>query len=303
MITMKPTEPPASPERCYLCNNDSFDLVTSDLRYSYEGSIFRCQQCKNVFLYPGMDAEREKTFYEQEYGDIFSSEKGTTPESLFHARLPDARIYLDWVHEWLSPEYECLEIGCASGYFLHLIQNSVRKVAGVESHHLLRSYCSDKGIEMYDSISDCESQKFDLVFLFFVLEHIGDPLSLLHELARIIKPGGQLVIVVPNIDDALLKLYDIPEIIPFYYTPAHQYYYNKDTLSLLFNRSGTWKDTMIIPKQRYDLSNHMNWMQKGKPGGQGKYNGIFSKELNEEYAACLNKEFLCDTLLLKAIRM
>lgn len=290
------------PEKCLLCDSTSFHQVTTTLRYPYNGAVFRCRKCDLVFLHPGMDPEREKAFYEQEYGDIFSLEKGTTPASLFEARLPEAQIYYEWVKKWIQPDSVCLEIGCASGYFLNIIQNKVEKVVGIESHHLLRSYCLDMGIETYMSVSECADMKFDMVFLFFVLEHIGDPLSYLSELGRVIKPGGSIIIVVPNVDDALLNLYNIQEINQFYYTPAHQFYYKKDTLELLFMKSHLWKEVSIIPVQRYDLSNHMYWMQERRPGGQGRYNNIFSQTLLEEYATCLKQHFLCDTLLLRADR-
>lgn len=293
----------AYPNKCYLCNNNSFELVTNDLRYEYNGGIYRCQKCDLTFLNPGMDQEQERIFYEQEYGDIYSYEKGTTPQLLYQARLLDAEMYYNWIKEWLGPDKNCLEIGCASGYFLKTIQSRVNHITGVESHHVLRSFCSEIGIDMFDSVSNCPSGSYDLVFLFFVLEHIGDPIPFLEEIGRVLKPAGQLICVVPNVDDALIKLYNIPEIIHFYYTPAHQFYYSKETMTLLFDKSKIWGDLSIIPKQRYDVSNHMNWMQYGKPGGQGKYNAYFSEKLNQEYAMCLEKHFLCDTLLLHAKRM
>lgn len=52
----------------------------------------------------------------------------------------------------------------------------------------------------------------------------------------------------------------------------------------------------ILPKQRYDLSNHMHWMQYRRPGGFGKYNHIFSEKLRTEYAENLINHSLCDTL-------
>lgn len=289
------------PKHCALCDSDSFTLVTNKLRYPYPGGVFRCNSCNLVFLYPGMDAEQEKIFYEKEYGDIFSTEKGTTPQALFHARLPDAEMYYNWIEPWIKKTDTCLEIGCASGYFLSILKNHVREVAGIESHRLLRSFCTERGFLMFETIDECPDCRFDVVFLFFVLEHLGDPLSFLSSIRRILQPGGTLIVVVPNVDDALLRLYDIPEIIPFYYTPAHQFYYNRDTLQKLMNTSGNWKDCSVVPIQRYDLSNHMHWMQERKPGGQGRYNEVFSEDLLFAYAQCLTKTFLCDTLLLKAV--
>ena len=103
------------------------------------------------------------------------------------------------------------------------------------------------------------------------------------------------MIVVPNVDDVLLSTYDIPKFNNFYFTPAHQFYYSKDTLGRLFTKAGLPKYE-ILPKQRYDLSNHMHWMMAGRPGGMGKYDDIFGDRLKRAYADDLVARFLCDTL-------
>ena len=54
----------------------------------------------------------------------------------------------------------------------------------------------------------------------------------------------------------------------------------------------------MVPEQRYDLSNHIVWMTEGKPGGQGRYNAVFSDELIDRYRADLKKQWKCDTLFL-----
>lgn len=282
-------------EPCYLCQNDQFELVTEKLRYDVPKKAYKCKKCGLVFLSPGMTADEERIFYEQEYGEIYSNEKGTTPEKLFQSRLPDASLYFNWVKPYLAPTHDCLELGCASGYFLATIRNNVGSISGIETHKLLNEYCKNIGIRMYNSLRECGDSQFDRIFMFFLLEHIGDPVTYLHEVNRVLRPGGMLFIVVPNVDDALMKLYDIPAFRPFYFTPAHQYYYSRDTLTRMLEKAGM-NNISLFPRQRYDLSNHMHWMMNGKPGGTGRYNAVFSKELLAEYGKNLEDHFLCDTL-------
>ncbi|MDD1659595.1 MAG: class I SAM-dependent methyltransferase [Methanomicrobiales archaeon] len=242
-----------------------------------------------------MTPEEERRFYEQEYGEIYSSEKGTTPEQLFQSRLPDARMYRSWVAGTVGREDSCLEVGCASGYFLVTIREDVGSVAGVETHRLLRESCESRGIPVHETLQEIGEGTFSRIFAFFVLEHLGDPLAFLTEAKRILVPGGKIFIVVPNVEDALLSLYDIPAFRSFYFTPAHQFYYSRMTLGSLFEKAGLPQHE-ILPKQRYDLSNHIHWMTAGKPGGVGKYNHVFTPELLERYAGVLEDHFLCDTL-------
>jgi SAM-dependent methyltransferase len=281
--------------QCDLCGGSRCEVVTDKLRYEADRKIYRCTDCGLQFLYPKMDPEKEREFYEKEYGNIFSNEKGTTPEQLFENRLPDARLYRDWVKEFLGSSDACIEVGCASGYFLATIQEHVGSVAGIETHHLLKAFCQKNGIEMFENLVNVPDGQYDKVFLFFVLEHIGDPIPFLDQMNRVLKPGGMIFIVVPNIDDALLSLYDIPSFRAFYYTPAHQFYYSKKTLGDLLCKAG-FCEFEIRPIQRYDISNHMHWMMYGKPGGVGSYNHVFSGDLLSEYAENLKEHFICDTL-------
>jgi len=282
--------------KCYLCQNNEFDLLSDKMRYDCPKKVIRCKKCGLISLDSPMTPDEERLFYEKEYGEIFSKEKGTTPDKLFQARTPDARMYLEWVKPFIAKDDRCLEIGCASGYFLNQLKPHVKSVAGMEAHLLLNKYCEDLGFSMIRSVDECQEAEFDRVFTFFLLEHLGDPVSFLSGVRRILRKDGTIFIVVPNGGEALLSLYDIPEFRNFYYTPAHQYYYTEKTLSLLLEKCG-FSSSRIIPKQRYDLSNHMHWMQFRKPGGFGKYNHIFSEKLRNEYAENLKDHFLCDTLL------
>ncbi|MBM40954.1 MAG: hypothetical protein CL483_03395 [Acidobacteria bacterium] len=281
--------------RCYLCGGIDHEVVAREFRYPIEKTGYRCSTCSLVFIHPPMSPEEERKFYEEEYGIIYSQEKNTTPADLFEARQEDAGMYQDWVSPWLQPTDDCVEIGCASGYFLAVIKDRVGSVAGLETHLELRQYCEQIGIPIHDRLEEMPEASVDRLFAFFVLEHLGEPMEFLAQARRVCRPGGSIMIVVPNVDDVLLSTYNIPKFNNFYFTPAHQFYYSKDTLGRLFKKAGLPKYE-ILPKQRYDLSNHMHWMMAGRPGGMGKYDDIFGDRLKRAYADDLVARFLCDTL-------
>lgn len=281
--------------KCYLCGHKEHGLITSKIRYDHPKKAFKCNNCGLVFLHPQMTEEEERIFYEREYGEIYSKEKGTSLKDLFNARLQDAKTYYELVKEYLNKDNDCLEIGCASGYFLATIKDKVKSVTGFETYLEFKKFCKSINIKMLENLEDCSDGRFDRIFMFFVLEHLRDPINYLKRLKKILMKGGCLLIEVPNVDDVLISVYKIPKFLNFYFTPAHQFYYSKETLSALLQKAG-FQEFEIKSVQRYDLSNHIHWMLAGKPGGMGLYNHIFSQTLLDAYADDLRKHLICDTL-------
>lgn len=287
--------------RCYLCKSKKIKMISGKLRYKSRSKAYECLNCGLVFLYPGMTGAEENKFYQKEYGNIFAKEKGTTPEKLFKSRQRDAAAYYDFVKGHIGKSDRCLEIGCASGYFLAKIKNKVKNVCGIESHALLRDYCLKLGIPVFDSLEKVKNEKFDAIFMFFVLEHFSDPVKSLLAAKKLLKKGGRLFIEVPNVQDALISLYGIGSFKKYYYTPAHPFYYTKNTLSLLLKKAG-FNKPVIKFIQRYDISNHLFWMINGKPGGAGKFADILGHSPDREYKKALVKEGISDTLFAIAVR-
>jgi hypothetical protein len=136
----------------------------------------------------------------------------------------------------------------------------------------------------------------DLIVHFFVLEHIRDPYTFFSDCLDLLKDGGKIIAEVPCVNDPLTSLYNIPEFEEFYWSVAHHYYYSPKSLAYVLDRLQVKYD--MLPEQRYDLSNHIVWMTEGKPGGQGRYNHVFSKKLVEQYKQDLRNSWNCDTIFL-----
>lgn len=278
---------------CYLCGGTDVEVVADRFRYDVPKTGYRCRSCSLVFIHPRMTPEEERRFYELEYGIVYSQEKNVTPRDLFEVRQGEARLFLEWTAPFVKPADRALEIGCASGYFLDLVRPRVAAVTGVETHTELREYAQQVGITMFADLADVPQASADAVFIFFVLEHVGDPLAFLAAVRASCRPGARVFIVVPNVDDALLSAYKLARFRDFYFTPAHQFYYSPATLSALLDKTGA--RYQILQKQRYDLSNHMQWMMDGRPGGMGRFDA-FLAPVNQAYRAALVDHQIADTL-------
>jgi 2-polyprenyl-3-methyl-5-hydroxy-6-metoxy-1,4-benzoquinol methylase len=78
------------------------------------------------------------------------------------------------------------------------------KAEGIELNSEAIKIASDKGIPVSQSdlhmLAKEKSGSFDAVCAFQVLEHIAEPLAFLESLIQLIKPGGKVIISVPNSD-------------------------------------------------------------------------------------------------------
>jgi 2-polyprenyl-3-methyl-5-hydroxy-6-metoxy-1,4-benzoquinol methylase len=103
----------------------------------------------------------------------------------------------------LNPGLRLLDIGSGGGEFAYLMQRSGLTVVGVEPNVGYAEYSAQtygltilKGFVQHQSL---EADAFDLVTMWHVLEHTEDPPGILRFVCRALKPGGAIVIEVPNI--------------------------------------------------------------------------------------------------------
>jgi SAM-dependent methyltransferase len=229
-------------------------------------------------------------FYQEEYRKNYENQ---TPQEIWDAAIPESGLRAARFKELLGKETRVLEIGCSTGNFLDGIKGEVKSVTGIELTKECISFAQGKGITVLPAVSDVPDESFDLVVMFHVLEHLDDPIAYLKAVGKKLSHGGKIVIEVPNVNDILVSVYKIPEHLDFYWEVAHNWYFSYSTLSQVLVRAGF--TFTIYPLQRYDLSNHMRWMQTGKPGGHGYYKE-FPGALLMEYEKTLKTRWICDTI-------
>jgi SAM-dependent methyltransferase len=282
---------------CRVCGSNKYHLISSEVSGDPDSSVYQCQDCSLVYLYPIMTEEEEKAFYEQEFEKYMEGRSGPgwkSPQAHFMSYQHEGERRLPLVRPYLSSEDYLLEIGSSTGYFLDDLAGYVNAVVGVEPSKAYREFALNRGIHTVELLSDLEDTKFDVIAIYYVLEHLRDPVGYLTDLKSRLNPGGRILIEVPNAEDILVSRYDIPNFGPFYWQKVHYYIFSKDTLADVVNRAGL--EMEVFPEQRYDLSNHMVWMMEGRPGGMGKYDSIFSDELEISYSGALKRHWVCDTI-------
>jgi len=96
-----------------------------------------------------------------------------------------------------------LDVGCGNGEFIGRMRDLGWSVTGVDPDPAAVKWGQSKGLEIFQgTVSDIPSNKrYDAITLSHVIEHVQDPVGLLRECRRRLRPQtGNIVITTPNIN-------------------------------------------------------------------------------------------------------
>ena len=277
-----------------------------DATPEYAPEALRCPACGAVFLWPPLDPESRRRFHagnaqiERTLGRDFDWNdyvQRTRPDTMRRLRL---------MQPLLHPSDRLLELGCGYGFFLSLIKEGVQEAIGVEPGHARRSFGRDElGLDIREPSPEAAGIRpgsVDVACAFQVLEHIGRPRQFLAEIFDVLKPGGLLVLEVPNYADAYVSL--LPSYRAYHFQTAHAIYYTPDSLRYVLESSGL-AVSALTGVQRYAIGNAWNWALRGKPqrrapareAGRGA-----AAILDRAYRSILTHMLRCDTLICLATK-
>lgn len=207
--------------------------------------VIDCQSCGHAHLYPVPTIEELENFYQNTYFEEVKTDwtKDQLEEQNFwDINFEDKRNTLEQLLP--SDSRRILDIGCGNGLFLKYYQRHGWEVMGIEPSTAMAKYAEEIGIPVInnaiENIVPDSLEKFDVVNLSFVLEHVSDPKAVLSWANSVLNPGGVVLIEVPNefneFQMAINKFYD--KEMWWISAPDHINYFNFDTLASLLKRIG-----------------------------------------------------------------
>ena len=220
---------------CPLCSgtDENRRLAEAALVPGSRYDLVECPGCGVIRLDPLPTHAVLEQFYSAEY---FNFDPGSAEGkgAVYAARL-----------KRLKRQGTFLDIGCATGHMLSGIrQHCDWDVHGVEFGAAAVAYARGKlELDVRQGElrqADYPDAFFDYIHLNNVLEHVLDPVALLRECRRIIKPDGRFFLAVPNgANDHLgLAAYHASEGVPARSHSGHVYFFPRRTLKWLLARTG-----------------------------------------------------------------
>ena len=233
---------------CNLCGSDNYKVLhkarynkvmgEEELIAKFRSSgdetlidqVVKCRKCGLIYINPRINPDLIiKGYSEGEDPTFVSQAKGR--ELTFARCLKQI--------EKLKRNGKILDVGTAGGSFLAVAKRKGWDVYGCEPNKWLCNWAKENyGIDVRQGDifrQKYESNFFDVVTLWDVLEHTPDPMAALKECSRILKPGGLLVVNYPDIGSSIARIMRSKWI---FLLSVHLYYFTPKTIRKALNKSG-----------------------------------------------------------------
>ena len=217
-------------------------LVSGYQKKSLSYDVVTCSHCGFAFAENPPSEKKLANFYKKNLKYAYKTNRGSVPE--YAQQLHAASFnHVDSYLEKKNPDFnkrDCsiLDIGCGSGYLLHVFKkNGYENAMGLDP----AADCRRIGRELYDveietaTLSEYDNdQKFDLILLASVLEHMSNLSEVISKLRLLIKPDGLLFITVPDGDNFGVIMNE-----PFLeFSLEHINFFTRNSISNLLNKNG-----------------------------------------------------------------
>ncbi len=239
---------------CNLCGRSDAKLLftAKDINYKTTDetfSVVQCGACGFVYINPQPEQSELTAFYPDTY-------RPYRDKTTIAYRAPE------------SPSKYILDIGSGPGSFLAELHEKDPSIAlfGVDFDKRAVETGRLRGFPIFHgSLLEARyaAAFFDEAHMSHLLEHVLSPLETLQETARILKPGGKLIITIPNFASFSRMLFG-----KYWYhldAPRHLYHFTPRTLGTMLEKAGFKNISFgFIPSPKYFLQSYAFWKYGGK---------------------------------------
>jgi 2-polyprenyl-3-methyl-5-hydroxy-6-metoxy-1,4-benzoquinol methylase len=248
--------------RCLVCGAPAYYVFQQK---GYHFSECAEPGCRHVFVSPVPSTEEIRALYATDEPSIRNSDSWVMAAD--YAAAPEVvhkhyeRTRTKWLRRqgMLAAGTSILDVGCSTGVFLRVLADlGFNRVHGVDLSERHCLYVREKHrIPCDTSLNAVPDGLFDLVTCYAVVEHTPDPVAFVDAMARKLRPGGHLMVQVPNFRSFYRALSGSTWL--WLIPPIHLQYFGPSSLSKTLERCRldvTVKDSAFTSTYVYLLAYH-----------------------------------------------
>lgn len=182
--------------KCCLCGSISVVFFLKAKKRILE----KCLECNSIYVRDNLD---DKNIDKED------------SEKFVREYLNEKKLYEDYFNNKLAllEKYKkpgtILDIGCGAGVFMQSANAKGWLVTGVDASRAVKKYA--RGLKMEVKFGKIENigfkdESFDVITMFQTIEHIGNPLSVVMKVRKLLKPGGIFLMTTPDENGFMARL-------------------------------------------------------------------------------------------------
>lgn len=239
-------------KKCDLCDFTKTRLFIETVDRNYKTGNFtyiQCTNCKLVWLSPRPIQSELNKYYPNVYRAYQPYIKPSLIQRVVRSFISNTMISKFFIKDTLfhlKNKGKILDVGCASGQYMHILNSWGWESYGVEISEKAVKTGLKSGLKMLKQgtlrSAKYQSNFFDAVRFSHVMEHVPSPRLELQETFRVLKVNGKVIILIPNIDSLFFRLFR-----SYWYpleAPRHFYHYSPKTINKFLQKTG-FKDIEI----------------------------------------------------------
>ncbi|WP_372998814.1 class I SAM-dependent methyltransferase [Sulfurimonas sp.] len=182
---------------CPCCDSDKYILIFKKLGFSH----VKCIDCNMIYTLEVLKDDVVEEYYKL---NELNDEHHKMINAQIDNKLDILRFdyCLNEILKHFNTPNNILDIGCGTGLFLERAKLRGLQPVGVELNNYAKELTSKRGIAVYGELIENIKfkEKFDIVTLWTVLEHIVNPKNFIENIISNMNDKSLLIIEVPNIN-------------------------------------------------------------------------------------------------------
>jgi 2-polyprenyl-3-methyl-5-hydroxy-6-metoxy-1,4-benzoquinol methylase len=226
-------------------SNNKLFMQVKDFSVSQENfDLLRNEELDMLVTSPQPSLEKLPSYYESDDYISHTDGKRSLFEKIYHVIKNIALQNKLRLINSQSLKGKLLDIGAGTGDFLVVAKNNGWKITGIEPGEKPKAIAVNKGVSFANDLSELESNSFDIITMWHVLEHVPNLDFQIKELKRLLKPDGTILIAVPNFNSFDANYYG--KFWAAFDVPRHLWHFSKTAIDKLFSK-GNLQLIQVVP--------------------------------------------------------